>query len=355
MSVKLRRRRLPSGKIRLYLAIDADGHRHYQRLKLYLTGDREQNRRVLDLAEKIRATRELQVSADAEGLPIPGAAKLDFFEFATAFYADKKPQTQGTYKNALDHLRKFTGRELTFERLTPRLCEQYRNYLVKNLRKQNSAGAYFARFKTIIKRAIRDGIIQRDPALGISIRTEETLPKFLTLAQLHALQKAECGNAIVREAFLFSCNTGMRFQDVHDLRWSQIQEGYVRFRQSKTGQEDRLPLTESALTILQRIRALEEGTNIEEPARNDTVFHLPRRSTVDKVLKHWGDRAGIGMPLSFHKARHTFATLALSHKTDLYTVSRLLGHKGIETTQIYAKVTDAMKDKAIKNLPKIGG
>jgi len=87
--------------------------------------------------------------------------------------------------------------------------------------------------------------------------------------------------------------------------------------------------------------------------QNTTVFNVPSHSQLCKVLKQWCKDAGIDKRVSFHTARHTFATLALTQGVDLYTVSKLLGHKTIQATQIYAKIVDEKKKAAMEALPVV--
>ena len=113
-------------------------------------------------------------------------------------------------------------------------CEQFLAQLNKGL-KPSTAGAYYARFKTIIRALVKASIIPQDPAADIHVRHVDSLPKYLTLEEVHELMKQPCGNDDVREAFLFSCNTGMRYQDVNSLVWKQIRGETIEFVQLKTG------------------------------------------------------------------------------------------------------------------------
>jgi len=352
MSVTLRKRTLPSGKIQLYLSININGHRTYETLNYCLTSDRVRNKEALRLAEAIRAKKELEVHADAEGLPDAGRRRQNFFAFAQGIYGEKPPLTRRTYINAMEHLEEFAGKDLTVARITEKFCEQFLAQLNKGL-KPSTAGAYYARFKTIIRALVKARIIPQDPATDIHVRHVDSLPKYLTLEEVHELIKQPCGNDDVREAFLFSCNTGMRYQDVNSLAWKQIRGETIEFVQLKTGGAEKLPLSPSAVVILERQRAKQYAGKGSSDAEPELVFNLPRRSTVDKVLKTWGKRANTHIPLSFHKARHTFATLALDFGIDFYVTSDYLGHKNPATTQIYARVTDTKKKDAVTKLPKM--
>jgi integrase len=143
----------------------------------------------------------------------------------------------------------------------------------------------------------------------------------------------------------------LRFQDVRDLTWGQIHGDSLEIVQAKTKNAASLPLSKSAQAILVRRGGGQQGRIIDNSGR---VFPFPRRSTVYKVLNTWAKRAGLGVSICFHTARHSFATLMVSQNVDIYTISKLLGHKDIATTQIYAKVLDEKKKEAIDRLPMIG-
>jgi site-specific recombinase XerD len=356
MSVKLRERTLPSGKKQLFLDIYHKGNRIKETLDLQFTGDRKEDRATRDLAERIRAKRQLQYTGETEGFLSPSRRKQNFYLFAKSVYENKTPQTQATYRNTLLYLEAFAGPDLTFEQITPALCERFKNFLIKGdstdilrgLKKVNSIAAYYERFRIVLKRAVEENIISQNPTKGIIVKTQEALPKYLTVEQLEVLAKTKCGNTIVRDAFFFSYCTGMRFGDIVRLNWSQVRDGGVHIVQSKTGISQKIDLNEMALSILKRYRKPSQKNS-------ETVFVLPRRSTVDKVLKRWAKRANLEISISFHKARHSFATAMLTSTGDIYTTSKILGHKSLATTQIYAKVVDEKRKKAITSLPLIAG
>ncbi len=356
MSIVLRERKLPSGKIQLLLDIYHKGRRKREALDLQLTGDRKSDKDVRDLAERIRAKRQLEVANEAEGFIPNSRKKTNVFVYAKSLYEIKSEQTQGTYRNAFLYLQELTGKDLTFEKLTPKLCEQYKNFLmqgkktdaVRGLKKRNSAAAYYERFRIVVGRAVEDGIISQNPTKGLSIRLEEALPKYLTTEQLQNLAITPCGNEIVRNAFFFSCYTGLRYGDVANMTWGQIQGNGVNVTQLKTGASQKIDLNNAAKLILGKY-------SIQNHKASDKVFVFPRRSTVDKVLKHWAQKAGIEISLSFHKARHTFATQILTQTGDIYTISKMLGHKSLATTAIYARVIDEKKKQAIDLLPLVEG
>jgi len=239
MSVTLRRRTLPSGKIQLYLSININGHRTYETLNYSLTSDRVRNKEALSCRSD--PCQEGTGGPRRCGRP-PRCRKTqaEFFAFAQGIYGEKPPLTRRTYINAMEHLEEFAGKDLTVARITEKFCEQFLAQLNKGL-KPSTAGAYYARFKTIIRALVKARIIPQDPAADIHVRHVDSLPKYLTLEEVHELMKQPCGNDDVREAFLFSCNTGMRYQDVNSLVWKQIRGETIEFVQLKNWKSGEAP------------------------------------------------------------------------------------------------------------------
>jgi integrase len=137
----------------------------------------------------------------------------------------------------------------------------------------------------------------------------------------------------------------LRFSDVQALTWDKLhiesKKHFLYYTQLKTAKPERLPISESALKYLPPVRT------------SGTVFDLPNKKLTNKVLKTWMEEEGINKKVTFHVARHTFATLALNIGIDLKVVSKLLGHSEVRTTEIYAKIIDKTKEDAVQKLPKI--
>jgi integrase len=131
--------------------------------------------------------------------------------------------------------------------------------------------------------------------------------EFLTLPELCALKKT---------AFLFSCYTGLWYGDIESLHFEDIREGYLHFRQQKTEGYERIKLSQNALDIISRQREINDGEG--------KVFRLLYHTTTQQHINQWVEDAEINKHITWHSGRHTFATLALTHDIDLYTVSKLL-------------------------------
>jgi len=223
--------------------------------------------------------------------------------------------------------------------------------------KQNSAGVYLARIKTAIHQAVRDRILTRNPADGISIKKQTTKREYLTLEELGLLQRTECGNQAVKAGFLFSAFSGLRYSDVKALTWDKVRKAgphySVEFIQQKTAEPEWLPLSRQAGKILGTQRGAEYSLKQTAEIDPNAVFKLPAQQTIDKAVKRWAKRAGIKKRVSFHTARHSFATIGLKHGIDIYTMSKLLGHRDLSTTEIYAKIVDEKKREAVELMPQL--
>ena len=168
----------------------------------------------------------------------------------------------------------------------------------------------------------------------------------MTLGELNSLVKTDCKSPEVKIQALFSALTGLRRSDIQKLIWEEVQyaeaSGHlIRFKQKKTGGSETLPITDQAFSLLgERKQSLEKVFSLIE-ATNQRE---------NRYLTKWVLDAGISKKITFHCFRHTFATLQLSMGTDIYTVSKMLGHKDLNTTQIYAKIIDETKRTAANRI-----
>jgi len=177
--------------------------------------------------------------------------------------------------------------------------------------------------------------------------------EFLSIDELKILKNTGCEDRILKRAFLFNCFTGMRFSDVKKLRWEDVRYSdesghFIRYRQQKTGGEYRQQKTGGEVLIYVSEEALQflgekrEGTN--------PFDGLTYSAWKNQQLRNWFHLAGIHRKVSFHCARHSYATNLLNSGTDITIVSNLLGHKNLKTTQIYAKVINIKKKEAVSRI-----
>ena len=238
---------------------------------------------------------------------------------------------------------------LPFGKIDLKLIEDFKQFLLtapqggnkKGIVSRNTAATYFSIFKAALKQAFVDGYLTIDLSAKVKgIPEQESRREYLTLEELNVLAATECDKPIIKRAALFSALTGMRHIDIQMLKWKDIvRDGdhwRVNFTQQKTKGVEYTPISEQAYLLcgerLDGERLVFEG--------------LPSPSWISKPLERWIKASGITKHITFHCFRHTFATLQLANGTDIYTVSKMLGHTNVKTTQIYTKVVDAKKESA---------
>lgn len=327
--------------------------------------DKNHNKETLQLAEQIRQKRDKQLNGNealtdlekrllekdkAEQEKKKVFEERDFLGYFKSLVNKRKASNHDNWISACNYLETFTKGSLKFADLNEKFCNEFKEYLLttksnksnKVTLAQNSAVSYFNKLKASLKQAYKDGYLPNDLNAKIEpIKQAETQRNFLTIEELNSLVKTECNNPLLKRASLFSALTGFRFSDIKNLVWGELEyiEGngyFVKFKQQKTKGVEMMPISEQAYSLLGERK---------EPI--DKVFEgLTYSAYENKHLYQWIGAAGITKDITFHCFRHTFATLQLSKGTDIYTVSKMLGHRELKTTQIYAKIIDQTKREA---------
>lgn len=365
--VYLREKPLSSGRTSLYLEINKDGMRRYEFLKLYLTNgkskaDKQEDRKTWELAETIRAKRVVELRNSRFGLVDMDNGKADIIQFIKTIAQKRNGRRPYEFLRVARLLSTYSKKDrIEFERVDKSFLEGFITFLktkyvttqrgrqIISEQKHLSANSIYeicVILSTCFNEAVRVGIIQRNPMrlidASIKPKQQETSRGFLTKEELKRLSETEI-DPYTKRIFLFSCYTGLRHSDVITLKWEDIAETdfgmIIRKRQKKTGGMLEVPLNGAAVSLL-------------PPKGNGLVFGKGKSHGVVNVdLKKWAKRAGLEKNLTFHVARHTFATMLISQGADIYVVSKLLGHTKISTTQIYAKVVDESRRNAVSLLP----
>ncbi|MEO7215482.1 site-specific integrase [Mucilaginibacter sp.] len=314
--------------------------------------DRLHNRETKKLLEHIRASRQIDVQNQEFGFLSDEQKNGSFIDFYRSFAVKKSGSNSDNWYMSLRYLISFASHNLRYSDLTEWFCEDYKDYLLSgpsiNQRGKkiihNTAMAYFAKFRSVLKKAyqrkmIKDNLYEFVPP----IKEQETNREFLTIEEFQKLAETEAPSDLFKRAALFSGLTGLRFSDVTTLLWNQAwgteENYYLQFRQEKTNGAEVLPIADQAYELLG-----ERG----EPRQK--VFAGLTYSQVRWYLSKWLAKAGIEKNITFHSFRHTYATLQLEAGTDIYTVSKMLGHKHVKTTQRYTKVVDKTKKAATKKI-----
>ena len=321
--------------------------------------EKEHNKETQQLAEAIRAQKVLDYQSKKNGFVSSISGKIGFVEYFKSL-VDKKYESNGNYGNWYSthkHLKNFLkGKDIQISKVDELFLENFKIYLLtskisnRNGRlSQNSALSYFNKVRTALKEAYYNKMIVENPTNRVKgIKEKETDRQYLTFEELQKLVNTDCDYPTMKDAFIFSCLTGLRFSDVKSLKWKNIyydkENGYlIKFTQQKTKGVEYLPINKQAVDILG-----------ERKNDDDVIFeNLVYSAYHNKILRKWVEKAGIEKHITYHSSRHTFATLHLTMNTDIYTVSKLLGHRYLKTTEIYAKVIDKKKIEAVTNIPKL--
>lgn len=371
--VTLRKKALANGGESLFLDYTIDGIRYKEYLKMYLVPektklDKLQNIETLKTAQGMKASKIVELQNGIGGFKKRAKDILleDYLrEEQQAYELAGKIEYSKTIGKLLSWA-KLYGKRKSLRDIDREYLLGFFRYLEteKNIkqkkekkgRKRSIAGLsegtvnmYSQVLSTMFNNAVRKHYIEHNPIKELDLSERPKRPEsereFLTLDEVRKLQETQCGNEEVKRAFLFGCFTGLRLSDVEKLSASEIRQtvdGYeVGTRQQKTRSLIYVPLSENALSILPA--ELPEGP----------VFKLPSRPEINRYIAAWVKKAGIKKKITFHCSRHTYATLLLTYGADIYTVSKLLGHTDVATTQIYAKVIDEKKVKAVNMIPKI--
>ena len=206
---------------------------------------------------------------------------------------------------------------------------------------------YFNVFKRVVKKAFIEDIISNDITVKVkNISVEEKLIIYLTEDEIKKLNNTECKmNPEIKRAFLFACFTGLRFSDLNNLQHKSIKGDKIEKIQKKTKTPEYFPLPETAQELLKN-----HSSNIL-PHSEAFVFNLPSKAYYNTILKAWFKTAGIDKRASSHIARHTYACWAIKRGIDIFTLSKLMGHRNLKTTLRYAKVDDSTMIDAVTKFP----
>ncbi len=358
--IRLRKRKLKDGSFSLYLDIYNEGQRTYEYLKLYLMPGtskevRAKNKETMLLAEAVRAKRLVEFQNGRFSFDKRISSKIRFFDYYKAV-AGKKMETCGEWHSNLKHMERYEpNNAILLKSIDVKWIEGYKEYLMTKatsyagqLLSPNTAQTYFRKLRACINKAFADGLISDNPIVHVDgIKGCEGTRMYLTLDEVRLLAATPCRYPEIKRAFLFSCLTGLRKSDIEKMTWGEIhQQGTftrIIFTQKKTGGLEYLDISPEAVKLL--------GERAGDDAK---VFpYMPSFPLIEEALKGWTEAAGIKKHITFHCGRHTFATMMLDLGADLFTVSKLLGHRDIKTTQIYAKILDKNKQEAVSKIPSI--
>ena len=380
--VKVRTRAMKTGGASVYLDINHNGVRRQVRLNIFLRPektreDKQWNKDQLKLADAVKSQYIIEIQNGTYGIKdMERKGKTNLVKFCIEMTESYKDNGQSACANLMDKMTRkliaYKGESITLNQVDKDFLLGFIDFLdhetnsfdqkakdpkhkpkpLSNVYKE----ALYNRLMVALNKAERDGLILKNPGNSIDRRLKpHSEPKercYLTLDEIKQIIAVEYNyKNDIKNAFLFCCFCGLRHSDVVKLTWGEIVTApdgstMIQTQMKKTKKFITIPLSENAIAFLP-----EQG----KAKKSALVFpNLPDQpGNADIRLKVIIKKAGIDKHVTFHVARHTFATLTLTYGADLYTVSKLLGHANVKTTQIYAKIVDENKRKAVNLIPKI--
>lgn len=358
--------------------------------------ERQQNKETLDLAKKIRYERGQELLENQEGYRIGKQKKeeVNYLDFMADYHAsytkkdanqirrartvfidflidpkgkllpekitgsmtkeEKEAIRQSNAKKEAQRERKAQGLVVRPQQLTKDLMKAFTEYLINRFTGEGAHTVY-GRFKKMILAALDKDIIAKNPCRGVSIKKDYGQLKKEILSQeeivLLANTHYEKENPDIRRAFIFCLYCGLRWCDVKDLTYANVDYSnkLLKFEQSKTKAHSAasgvvIPLNDGLLALIGQPK---DGN------RNQIIFPLPSHTMCLKALRHWVARAGIEKHITWHCARHSCGTNLLSNGANIKTVASILGHSGLAHTEKYTRAVDSLKQAAIDSFPPL--
>jgi integrase len=369
--IKVRLRKTKSG-FSMYLDLFSQGKRQREWLKPKLSGkesDWEEDKEKILYAKYLRNEKEKTMYQNQHNFKLVDKSyEILFIDYYKKITITKGDTTIGRWNTSLKWYKKFLKEYGYSELLTladvereKKISSDYAEFLVKQPIKDITANGYLKTFSALLNQAIRDELIDRNPSKHISIEVQETKKEFLTLEELKRLEVTECPRMQIRNAFLFSCYSGLRLSDIREVKFSDIEE-----INSITEEEfSRIDVTNKQLTIRMRktkkfvtipiINKAMEIINEQRKVQNeDNIFTLPHKSWLGNKLKIWFAKADIEKNITFHSSRHTFVTLLIQSGVDIYIISKLCGHSSVLITEkAYANIIDSKRFSEMNKFSKL--
>lgn len=372
--VTVRFKELANGNKSIYLDIYINGKRQYEFLKLYLLPEvgrnkvatRQKNSETMEIANIIKAKRVIEIKEGIAGIK-SCKSKMTLDAWIDVYKKYKLKNTQSP-KNIEMHiyatklqLEKYKGTGIKLCDIDTKYCIGFIDHLNKAKRKytgiplsNNTKKLYYAYFNDMLNRAVKEGLILKNPFLEIDSKDKpkyrDSERSYLELDEVKCLARTECVNDDTKRAFMFSCFCGLRISDIRTLKWENIKT---------TLDDDGRETLHLSLTQQKTNRTVSYALPYEAvkwmPQKGDSSLVFPDLKSLHTINRHlatWVLEAGIQKHVTFHTARHTFGTMMITLGADLYTTSKLMGHSRTTTTEIYAKIVDKKKDEAMGLIDK---
>lgn len=359
--VTLRERTLKTGSKSLVLDYTVDGVRYRENLHLYIIPERNridklQNEETMKTALLAKARKVVEIQNGNVGAHGKQGQKIrltDYMDKRSDIYRKKGSVCYAqTVQNVKACCIAYRGEDIKLSQVTKQYLLGFIDSL--NMNEALDTGTvytYYNCLMIVLNSAVREELIPENPSKylepSVKPRPKDSTRAYLTLDEVKKLIETPSKDEVTKRAFLFSCFCGLRISDVRRLDWSMVHDTadgglQVEAGTKKTGVVIYNPLSANAIRWM------------PERQRSGLIFPgLPLSPSLDRHIDAWAKSAGITKHVTFHVARHTHATLLLTYGADIYTVSKLLGHTNVQTTQIYAKIVDKKKVEAVNLIPDL--
>jgi integrase len=309
------------------------------------------NKDALRILEIKTSEMTLEHQAAGTGFIPTHKFKENFFDYYQEYVNLNKRYGNRHLEGSLLHFRNFIKREFIAPvDINETLCKRFRQYLLDRFTGETPMN-YFARFKWVVKAATKDGYYRYNPAEDIRAKTNPSkmIKANLEIDEYLKLLETPCYNEEVKEGFIFSCYTGLRYVDAYQLKWEDIKENTLvtRIIQAKTGKPVSLTLHPIAKAILEK-RRLKPKYGVTK----GRIFYLPTLSGSNGILDKWMNQAGIKKHITWSCARLSFSILLQDKNVDMATVAYLMGHTTTkQVLQTYKRHRPKDQSLSINNLP----
>lgn len=326
--------------------------------------ERQQNKETLNLAQKIRFEREQELKESLHGYRLKRDRDINFLDYFQAYIDGYTKKDIRMVQIALSRFRDFLKETPEYskfaykikpEQINKDMIEAFTEYL-QSRSVGEGARSIYQRFKKVIKYAIEHDVMLKNPCNDIVIKIDENILRKDVLSQ-DEIQRLiathyDNENPNIQRAFIFCLYCGLRFCDVKDLTFANVDYSnkLLKFEQNKTKGHSAssgvvIPLNDGLLRLI--------GEPTSDQSKDSLIFPLPSYEMCLKAIKRWVKRAGINKHISWHCARHSFAVNILNNGANIKTVASLLGHSGLKHTEKYTRAIDSLKQDAINSLPEL--
>ena len=343
-----------------------DRRREYLKLYLWQTPrnpvERSQNKETLMLAKQIRHERGQQLLENVEGYRLRKVRNINFLDYFQRYIDCYTKKDKRMVEMALREFKNFLSdtagynrysKSIRPEHITKDMMVAFTDFLQDRHRGEGAKSTY-QRFKKVIRYAVEHDVLSKNPCSGVSIKVDDQILRkdVLSIDEIKTLINTHYDgeNPYIRRAFIMSLYCGLRFCDVKDLTFANVDYSnrQLRFEQSKTKGHSAnsgvsIPLNDGLISLI--------GQPTDSQTKDSLIFPLPSSTMCLKALKRWVKRAGINKHITWHCARHSFAVNILNNGANIKTVASLLGHSGLRHTEKYTREVDRLKEEAINSLP----